>query len=583
MSLAAILDRPGRGEPHPPRGTAGLVSVSSNSAARADATLGVNPMQSIASRPNVVLIVADDLGFSDAGCYGGELRTPAIDSLADTGVLLTQCYNGSRCSPSRATLMTGLHPHQVGIGILTNDDQPDGYPGSLTPGVPTLPEVLKAAGYATCLAGKWHLASDIRTPNDAWPTRRGFERFFGTLSGAGSYYDPPTLTRGEEPAGEEAREPDFYYTDAVTAEGLRFLRECLDEARPSPERRPFFLYLAYTAPHWPIHAPAAEIAAYEGVFDAGWDALRERRWAGLIDRGMVPESAGPPERDPQVAAWDDVPQRDWQLARMQAYAAQVSHLDHGIGRVLSTIEAGGALNDTLVIFLSDNGASAEELPLVPLERFAQRAEILRLGTRDGRPVRVGNEPGLEPGAEDTYQSYGRAWANLSNAPFRAYKRSLHEGGISAACLISWPAGGIPAGRIVTTPFQLTELFPTVTEATGAAAPPNEGSPPRRGRSLLAALRGGTIPEATLFWEHTGNRAIRRGHWKLVSDYPAAWQLYDMETDRTERIDLAGQHPELARDLADEWRSWADEVGVIPWEVTLGIYRRRGLSDVEAAG
>jgi arylsulfatase A-like enzyme len=538
------------------------------------------PPRAATSIPNVVLVVADDLGFSDAGCYGGEIRTPTLDRLASEGVRLSQFYTSARCSPSRASLLTGLHPQQVGLGILTNDDRPRGYPGSLAEGCLTLAEILRGRKFATGLVGKWHLAASMRRPTGAWPVRRGFERFFGTLSGCGSYYDPPTLTRGESSAESDARDPAFFYTDAITDEAVGFV-----DAH-TRTRQPFFLYVAYTAPHWPLHAPdEAEIAAYDGVFDDGWDALREDRLERAKEAGVLAPDVQLSDPDPARPDWADVPNRAWQLRRMQVYAAQVERMDRGIGRIVAALEAASALDDTIVVFLSDNGASPEELPLVPVERFRLRTDILRERTRDGAPVAIGNDPDLPAGPESTFQSYGRAWANLSNTPFRLYKRWAHEGGVSAPCIIRWRSGDLAEGRVVDAPFQLTDVLPTLLEATATRYPGERDGvpvPPLEGRSMLAALRGAEMPESSLYWEHTGNAAVRRGRWKLVREYGHPWELYDLAADRPERQDLAADQPALARELAADWDAWARRVGLIPWPVTLDIYRERNLLD-EAAG
>lgn len=534
------------------------------------------------NRPNVLLVLVDDMGFSDIGCYGGEIDTPHVDRLAREGVRFSQFYNTARCSPSRASLLTGLHPHQTGIGILTNDDRPRGYPGTINRRCVTLAEVLKGAGYATCLSGKWHLASEMRTPNDAWPTRRGFDRFFGTLTGCGSFFQPGTLTRGETNVEQEALAPDFYYTDAIADEACAFVRE----HAAARSGQPFFLYTAFTAPHWPLHARAEDVAKYRGAFDAGWDVLRERRMERLRATGLFGDDVALSGRDPTQPAWEDAAHKDWEARRMEAYAAQIDRMDKGVGRILGELESAGQLDDTLVIFLSDNGASDEGLPLVELERFRQRTDILRTCTRDGRPVRIGNEPAIVPGAEDTYASYGRAWANLSNTPFRYYKRWVHEGGIATPFIVRWPRGGLAAGGVVRAPCQLTDVMPTVLEATGAAYPTRHGDAdilPHEGRSLLPALRGRSSPDGNLYWEHTGNAAIRSGRWKLVRDYPGPWELYDIERDRTELHDLASAQPEVVRDLARQWQAWADRIGVIPFAVTEAIYAERGQPPREAMG
>lgn len=548
-----------------------------------DACAMIAPPRTGMTAPNVVLIVADDLGFSDPGCYGGELRTPALDRLAAEGVRLSQFYTGARCSPSRASLLTGLHPQQVGLGILTNDDRPRGYPGTLAEDCATMAEILAGAGFTTGVVGKWHLAADVRRANHAWPLRRGFDHFFGTLSGCGSYYDPPTLTRGEANAEADARDPAFFYTDAITEEAVEFVAAQAG-ARP---RRPFFLYVAFTAPHWPLHAPdEAEISAHDGVFDQGWDELRIARLERMQAAGVLGPETELSEADPARPAWSDTMHRSWQLRRMQVYAAQVQRMDRGLGRIVSALEAASTLDDTLVVFVSDNGASPEELPLVELERFRSRTDILRHRTRGGSPIRIGNEPGVPPGAEDTFQSYGRAWANLSNTPFRRYKRWVHEGGICAPCIVRWRSGGIAEGRVIDAPFQLIDVLPTVLEATDARYPAERNGRPiprAEGRSMLSALRGAEVPESSLYWEHTGNAAVRHGRWKLVREHTHVWELYDLAADRSELRDLAAEQPALVAELTADWEAWARRVGLIPWEVTLDIYRRRGLHAVEAAG
>jgi arylsulfatase len=532
-------------------------------------------------RPNVVLMLADDMGFSDLGCYGGEIRTPNLDRLAAHGVRFTQFYNGARCSPSRASLLTGLHPHQTGIGILTNDDRPRGYPGTLNDRCVTLAEVLKAAGYRTAMSGKWHLAAEMHAPNAAWPTRRGFERFFGTLTGCGSFFQPGTLTRGETNAETEALDPGFYYTDAISDEAVDFVRDCGN----TPDT-PFFLYVAYTAPHWPLHARDEDLARYRGAFDAGWDALREARIARQKAIGLIAADTRLSARDPSQPAWRDAPHRDWEARRMEAYAAQIDRMDQGIGRILDALDHTGARDDTLVIFLSDNGASDESLPLVELSRFRQRSDILRLSARDGREVRIGNEPSIVPGGEDTYASYGRAWANLSNTPFRYYKRWVHEGGIACPLIVHWPAGALDEGKFARVPGQLTDILPTILDATRAAYPAQRDGheiAAHEGHSLLPALRGEAVQPHAQYWEHTGNAAIRRGRWKLVRDYPGAWELYDLAHDRTELDDLALREPRVVADLADAWSRWARRVGVIDWAVTLDLYAERGQPAREAMG
>lgn len=515
---------------------------------------------------NIVLILADDLGYSDLGCYGGEIRTPNLDRLGERGVRMAQFYNTARCSPSRASLLTGKHPHQTGIGVLARPDLPNGYPGDLSPDTPTIAELLATAGWRTGLSGKWHLSGDARTPNGSWPTRRGFERFFGTLAGCGSYFAPQTLTRGEDPAGD-ALDEGFYYTDAISTEASDWIEQ-LDAAAPAD---PFFLYVAYTAPHWPLHALDADLDATRERFNAGWDRLREQRLERLVAAGLVAPDTELSDRDPSQPAWTDEPEQRWQLSRMEAYAAQIEAMDRGIGRILDALARTGRIDDTLVVFLADNGGSAEELPIGPMSTFVQKDAAMRTGARDGAALRIGNSADITPGPENTYASYGVPWANLSNTPFRQYKRWVHEGGIATPFIAHWPNGNLAEGAVVRSPHQLVSVVPTLLDAAGlkVAGFDQEGS------SLLPALRGEGADEDTLYWEHIGNAAIRRGRWKLVRDYPSRWELYDMDSDRTELHDLAAAHPELVENLSADWQRWADRVGVISWDQMLRDYEDTG--------
>jgi arylsulfatase len=531
-------------------------------------------------RPDILLVLADDMGFSDIGCFGGEIETPNIDRLAREGVRLTQFYNTARCSPSRASLMTGLHPHQVGVGILNFDDTPDGYPGDLADACVTIPEALKDAGYSTYLAGKWHLSSDMEQPSASWPTRRGFDRFFGTLEGAGSFFRPRTLMRDETNIEHEAEEPGWFYTDAVSANAVGFVEEHHAEHPDDP----FFLYLAYTAPHWPLHAHDDDVARYAGRFDAGWDVLRAERLSRLVEEGILTAEAGGrelAERDPRVPAWTDVDHPDWETRRMEVYAAQVDRMDQGIGQVLDTLERLGRLDNTLVVFLSDNGGCAEEMPPDSVKEFVTAFVPMKETTREGEPVVPGNVPGLMPGSEATYQSYGRSWAHLSNTPFREYKHWVHEGGIATPLLARWPQGLGAGGGLHREPHQLVDLLPTLLEAAEASYPAARGGtavPPVEGRSILPGLRGDAVAAGEirdLFWEHEGNSAVRSGAWKLVRKHGRPWELYAIESDRAEAHDVCGEHPDVVEDLTARYDAWAQRCGVIPRETVLDLYQRRG--------
>lgn len=502
------------------------------------------------TRPNILLILADDLGYSDLGCFGGEIATPNLDRLAREGARMTDFYNTARCSPSRASLLTGRHPHETGVAILNDDERPYGYPGDLSAAHPTIAERLKAEGYGTCLSGKWHVATDTATPNGSWPTRRGFDDFYGILTGADDYFHPRGLYRGEErqPVPDE---PGYYFTDAVADHASDFVRRSLADGIP------FFSYLAFTAPHWPLHAPEEDVVRYEGVYRAGWDVLREQRHERHVESGLLTPGTPLSDRDPTQPPWEDAREQGWQARRMAVYAAQVERMDRAIGRVLDAVAEGGASDDTFVVFLSDNGASAEDLPPDDAPLFYVRQPS---HTVAGEPMRIGNDPQIPPGPESTFCSYGAAWANLSNAPFRRYKRWVHEGGIATPLIAHWPAGGIAGGRLLRSPHQLTDMVPTILDAVGA----DPGVGP--GISMLDPLGGGTAGTGhTLYWEHMGNCAIRRDAWKAVKASDSGWELYDLTIDRAESADLAQDEAERLEELVSAWQTWADDVGVIPWE------------------
>lgn len=526
-------------------------------------------------RPNIIVILADDLGYSDLGCFGGEIPTPHLDALAAVGVRMNNFYATPRCSPSRASLLTGRYPHDVGIGVLTSDDRPRGYAGSIDPGATTIPEVLARTGYRTGLSGKWHLAADTSRPTGSWPTAKGFEHAWGILAGCGSYYQPRTLRRGTENVDEEVNRPEFFLTDAITDDAITFIKESVSAERP------FFLFAAYTAPHWPLHASEADIAAQRGRYAAGWDALRGQRLAKQIELDILPAGTRAAPRDPAEPAWEEEPHQAWQQRRMEVYAAQVTALDRGVGRLVASLEGMKAREDTLVVFLSDNGACAEDLPLSAADTFLNE-DICPRRTRAGDPVRVGNDPSILPGAEDTYASYGRAWAGLSNAPLRRYKRWVHEGGIASPLIASWPAGGLREGAIIAEPGQLVDLLPTILDAVANGEPP-AGT---EGTSILPCWRGRSVetPNERVFcWEHIGNAAIRQGGLKLVRDADSDWELYDLDADRTELCDLAASRPHDVTRLSAAWQQWADRAGVITWEQIVRLYEDRGQSREAAAG
>jgi arylsulfatase len=532
-------------------------------------------------RPNILIILSDDMGFSDLGCYGGEIKTPHLDKLATKGLRFTQFYNTARCCPTRAALLTGLYSHQTGVGHMMEDKGSDGYRGKLNRRCVTIAEVLRPAGYRNYAVGKWHVTRHVRpdAPKDNWPLQRGFDRYYGTLTGAGNYFDPATLTRDNTPlspfADPEYKPPLFYYTDAISDHAVRFL----NEHRRDHAAQPFFLYVAYTAAHWPMQARPEDIAKYKGQYDPGYDVIRKARFERLQKLGLI----DPKWRLPATAGeWERVKDKAWEARCMEVYAAMVACMDQGIGRIVAALEKNGQLDNTLLLFLQDNGGCAETVgrsgqmtrpqkpTLPPIALDVIRQDAIPRQTRSGMPVLQGTK--VLPGPEDTFIAYGEGWANVSNTPFRLYKHWEHEGGIATPLLAHWPKG-IPARRqnqLEKQPGHLIDLMATCVDLAGARYPAGRNGQaiqPPEGVSLRPALEGKRLERPQpLFWEHEGNRAVRDGKWKLVSRHPGRWELYDMEADRTELNDLAARHPEKARELATKWEAWAERVGVKPWPI-----------------
>ncbi|MYB17700.1 MAG: arylsulfatase [Holophagales bacterium] len=527
-----------------------------------------------APRPDIVLIMADDMGFSDLGSYGGEIDTPNLDRLASNGLRFSHFYNTARCCPTRASLLTGLYAHQAGVGHMMGDDGLPGYRGDLAANAITVAEALRAAGYGTYMSGKWHVTrhvghwsgNDELTSTHNWPRQRGFDRFYGTIHGAGSFYDPISLTEDNEPVEltppDDPEAPVYYYTDAISEHAVRFVRE---HAAGDRSGDPLFLYVAHTAPHWPLHALPDDIARYRGRYAAGWDAIRAERRQRLIELGLIDADWPIAERDPRVPAWEDVPdqERPWFERAMEVYAAQIDSMDRGIGEVVAALEESGRLDNTLILFLADNGGCAEVLT----DRWKGRLSIPPQAL-DGSPVAVGNDPAVLPGPESSYQSYGPHWAHASNTPFRLYKHWVHEGGIASPLIVHWPEKIADGGGIVREVAHVIDLMATALDAAGAPHPSSrtgDDSIPVEGTSLLPAFQDQPLEREAVFWEHEGNRAVRSGKWKLVSRYPGEWELYDLVTDRTEAHDLAADEPGQVAALAALWNDWAARTGVVPWD------------------
>lgn len=512
---------------------------------------GAARLVAAAPRPNIVLILADDLGYSDIGCFGSEIATPNIDHLAASGVALTQFYNQTRCCPTRATLMTGRYPHQVGIGDMIDAyaaadraaAASPAYQDHLSTNSPTMAEILRAAGYRTLMCGKWHLG---KRPEE-WPVHRGFDRSFVQINGAMNYFGGNSGAGPRDPMALDDKpyvppHDGFYSTDAFTDHAIEFMAEAVKQHASQP----FFLYLPYNASHWPLQAPEADIAKYKGKYDQGWQVIRQERLAKMIKLGIVPagQDMAPMDRG-HNQPWDQLTAaqcRQW-ARRMEVYAAQTEHLDTQIGRVLAELRQLGVASNTLVIFLSDNGGAAEDPN--------------------------GGDKSAVIGSRDSFRGYARPWATVSNTPWRRHKVTAYEGGISTPLLARWPAG-IPAasdGTYVREPGHIIDLLPTFMELAGTKYP-GDGSVKPEGQSILPMLQGGHgAADRTFCWEHEGNRAIRKGKWKLVTlgNGSEAWELYDLETDRTESHNLAATQPDVVKELAAEYDAWAKRCGVVPWD------------------
>jgi len=484
--------------------------------------IGLSAQRSAAApRPNIILIMADDMGFSDIGCYGGEIHTPNLDGLARGGLRFTQFYNNAKCTTTRASLLSGMYPRGKGNSIPLN--------------MPTLGEALRAADYQTAMTGKWHLGS--KAPQR--PFDRGFDEYYGLMDGCCNFFNP--AQRDPEFKGGRMRVfgrndklitefPSGYYTtDAFTDHSIQTIR------RFAKTDKPFFLHLAYTAPHYPLHARPEDIAKYRGQYGMGWEELRRQRHARQSEMGLLDPLPALSGTDSKAYDWATADQ-DWEDHRMAVYAAMIDRMDQNIGRLLSTLKELGIENDTMILFLSDNGGCSEEPG--------------------------GRDPTQQPGLVSTYTAVGPGWGWAQNAPFRRYKSWVHEGGIAAPLIVHWP-GRVGPGTITTQVGHIIDVLPTCLELAGGAYPTefnDRKTAPLEGQSLFPVLLGETRePPEELCWEWSGNCAIRRGEWKLVWDTlnPAGqWELYDLETDRTELNDLADQKPRLVRELSTAYERWA---------------------------
>ena len=519
--------------------------------------------------PNIVLILADDLGFSDLGCYGSEIATPNLDKLAAGGVRLTQFYTTPRCCPTRAALLTGVYPQQAGIGNMMEDRGLPGYRGELNRNCLTIAEQLRRAHYRTMMVGKWHVSHiyfDSKKQLDhestvpfwdnknGWPLQRGFDEFYGTVHGVNSFYDPFSLVRGNNVIRPDST--NYYYTDALSDQATDYI------AQAAKQEKPFFLYVAYTAPHWPLQAPEADIAKYRKTYAAGWDVIRSNRYQRQIELGIIPKSWPLSPRDSRVPDWSEAKNKEWEANRMATYAAMIDRMDRGIGHILAKLKETGAEKNTLVIFLSDNGACDENIQSNWYDVPSR--------TRDGRPVKVGNQdPTVMAGPDDVWQSYGAAWANVSDTPLRLHKHFTHEGGIATPFIARWPAVMKQSGRISQQLGHITDIMATVVELADIKHPTNHHGHailPLEGKSLRSVFTGQEQPRtAPIFWEHEGNRAVRHQQWKLVARHGRDWELYDVEADRTELKNLAATQPQKVQELSTLYDAWAKRCHVVPFD------------------
>jgi arylsulfatase A-like enzyme len=503
----------------------------------------------VKSKPNIILIMTDDMGFSDLGCYGSEINTPNLDALAAGGLKFTQFYNTGRCCPTRASLLTGLYPHQAGVGHMNGDRGPahPGYRGRFTERCVTIAEVLNPAGYYTFTTGKWHVGAKEKSH---WPTGRGFKHCYSCPQGAGFYFTMKTarqmrqIVRDDKVLYDKQNDmpKGWYSTDAWTDEGLKFITGATGKDQP------FFWYLAHNAPHWPLQAKPADIAKYRGKYKVGWDEIRKRRHAKLVKLGMIDKSWRLSPRGKNIPAWDSLgeKQKDNQDLRMATYAAMIDSVDQNVGKIVKALKELGQYDNTLIMFLQDNGGCAEGGVM---------------GHDNGKGV---------CGTAESFSMYGACWANASNTPFRRYKHWVHEGGAGTPLVAHWPKG-IAAdlrGKLITEPSHLVDIMATCADISGAEYPKTfKGSniTPAQGKSLRPLLAGEKFDRGgAIYFEHEGNRAVRLGKWKIVAIHGGKWELYDMHADRTELNDLSAKMPEKRDEMIALYDAWAKRALVEPW-------------------
>jgi len=504
-------------------------------------------------KPNIIVILADDMGYSDIGCYGGEIDTPNIDNLASNGIRYKQFYNAARCCPTRAALMTGIYPHQAGMGWMAAADlgTPE-YQGNLNNSSVTIAEVLQGAGYKTYMTGKWHLTNERKISGevkDNWPKQRGFDRYFGIVPGGANYFTPVIYSGNKKYHAPD----DFYLTNAISDTSVAYINKHFN----SEEKvEPMFMYVAYTSPHWPLHALQKDIDKYREVYKIGWDSLRKIRFQKQKELGLFSQDVQMNPRDSEIPAWEDVPveKKEDMAMRMAIYAAQVDIMDQGIGRIVNELKRNGELDNTLIFFLSDNGACAEYIS-------------------SGKSKKI-------DGTEDTFESYRINWANASSTPFKEYKHYTYEGGIATPLIVHWPEGIKENlnGGFASSYGEIMDIMATCVDVADAEYPKNfKGNEitQMQGKSLLPNFKGKDFNRGKIFWEHEANIALRDGKWKMVAktepgnDFSkSSLRLYDLEADPTEMNDLASIYPDKLQQFYNIWHSWGEEINVFPMDTRI---------------
>jgi len=506
-----------------------------------------------AKRPNLLLIMVDDMGFSDIGSYGSEIQTPNIDKLAYEGIRFREFYNNSICAPTRASLLTGQYPHRAGVGYFDVNLGLPAYQGFLNRESLTLAEVLKQNGYSTLMSGKWHVGKDSLSR----PNQRGFEQFYGILGGAANYFDASPLPFGNSPypvtliKNNQRLKPkpdSYYFTDEIGKNAVEFLDE------QNKTGKPFFLYVAFTAPHWPLQALPEDIAKYKGRYDIGWDSLRVQRLARQKELGIIDPAQTIAARDPEVPHWNKLTWDEQQLwkAKMEVYAAMIDRMDQNVGRILAKLKELKKDDNTVIIFISDNGAQGGYRSFNQLNRGI---------VKNAGPI----------GTSGSFDYQEQSWAYVSNTPHRQYKNNMHEGGISSP-FIAWFPKQIKGGNIIKGTGHLIDIAPTFYELSGATYPASYNGVKSNllaGKSLVPSLTGNATEVnrgEPLFWERAGNRAVRSNNWKLVTTYPSyKWELYDLSKDRGETLEVSSKYPEVVNQLSIEYFKWAEKTGVVDYD------------------